>query len=107
MFKVTADPQFTHPIKVYVPIDGGHEEQTFKATFRVEDVEQLEQVQDEGGQRGVLQRVIVGMSDLEGPDGQPMPYSEKLRDQLIGIPFVRIALFRSYLEAVTKAKPGN
>ena len=107
MFKVTTDPRFTHPVKVFVPVDGGHKEQTFKATFRVEDVEQLEQVQDELGQRGVLERVIVGMSDLVGDDDQPLEYNDALRDQLIGVPFVRIALFRTYLEAVTKARAGN
>ena len=107
MFKVTTDPQFTHPVKVFVPVDGGHAEQSFKATFRVEGVEELDQVQDEGGQRAVLQRVIVGMSDLVGEDEQPLSYSDRLRDQLIGVPYVRIALFRTYLEAVTKAKAGN
>ena len=47
------------------------------------------------------------MSDLVGDDDQPLEYNDALRDQLIGVPFVRIALFRTYLEAVTKARAGN
>lgn len=107
MFKVTSVPKFTHPVKVFVPSDGGHVEQTFKATFIVEDVEKLSEIQDEGGQKAVLQRVVCHMDDLEGDDGQPVPYSDQIRDQLIGLPFVRFALFLTYVEAVTKAKAGN
>lgn len=107
MFKVVTVPKFTHPVTVMVPTDGGHVEQTFKATFLVEDVEKLSDIQDEGGQKAVLQRVVCHMADLIGEDDQPLPYSDGLRDQLIGTPYVRIALFQTYLQAVAKAKPGN
>lgn len=107
MFKVVAIPKFTRPVQVLVPTDGGHIEQSFKATFIVEDVEKLSEIQDEGGQKAVLQRVVCHMDDLVGDDDQALPYSDTLRDQLIGIPYVRIALFQTYLTAVTKAKTGN
>lgn len=107
MFKVSKEPRFTHEVKVMVPTDGGFEVQSFKATFRVIDVEKLSDVQDESGQKGVLQQVIAGMDELIGDDGQPLPYSDELRDQLIGVPYVRIALFTAYLRGVTKAPEGN
>lgn len=107
MFKVVSIPKFTHPVSVMVPTDGGHVEQSFKTTFIVEDVEKLSDIQDEGGQKAVLQRVVCHMDDLVGEDDQALPYSDALRDQLIGVPYVRIALFQSYLAAVTKAKAGN
>lgn len=107
MFKVTNVPKFTHTVSVMVPTDGGHVEQTFKATFLVEDVEKLSEIQDEGGQKALLQRVVSHMDDLIGEDDQPLPYSDQLRDQLIGYAYVRVALFNAYLSAVTKAKPGN
>lgn len=107
MFKVTADPTFTHTVHVMVPVDGGHKEQTFKATFGVISIEELEKVQDDEGQRGVLQKVLRGMDDLIGDDDQPVPYSDELRDQLINVPYVRIALFQTYLGAISKAKTGN
>lgn len=107
MFKVTSEPVFTHEVKVMVPVDGGFEAQTFKARFRVMDVEQLSDVQDEGGQKAVLQKVVAGMEDLVDEAGEPMPYSDDLRDRLIGVPFVRIALFTAYLRGVTKAPEGN
>jgi hypothetical protein len=107
MFKVTADPTFTHKVRVMVPVDGGHTEQTFNATFGVMDVEELEKLQDEEGQVAVLKKVIRTMSDLVGDDDQPLPYSDALRDKLIGVPYVRIAMFQTYLKAITKAKAGN
>ena len=107
MFKITAEPKFTHPVTVMVPVDDGHKEQTFKVTFKVEDVEALDKLQGEEGQKGVLQRVVCGMADLVGDDDQPLPYSAELRDQLIGVPYVRIAMFLTYMGAVTKAKAGN
>lgn len=107
MFKFVAEQTFTHTVKVMVPVDGGFDEQSFKATFRVEDVEKLAGIQEEGGQAEVLRRVIVDLDEVAGPDGAPLPYSDKLRDQLIGVPYVRIALFLTYVEAVSKARAGN
>lgn len=107
MFKVTTEPKFTHPVTVMVPVDGGHKEQTFTCTFRVADVEALDKLKDEEGQKGLLQRVICGMADLVGEDDQPLPYSDELRDQLIGVPYVRLAMLVAYTGAVTKAKAGN
>ena len=107
MFKITAKPTFTHTVHVMVPVDGGHREETFKATFEVKDIDQLEKVQDEGGQRGLLREVITGFDELIDDAGQAVPYSDELREQLIGVPYVRIALFQAYIAAIGKAKPGN
>ncbi len=111
MFKVTAEPKFTHTVKVMVPVDGGHKEQSFKATFKVLPVEELtaeDHSEDQAaGQIAVLRKAIISLDELVGDDDQPLPYSDELRDQLLGITYVRIALLRTYLTAITKAKSGN
>ena len=107
MFKVSADPKFTHPVRVMVPTDGGHEEQTFKATFRVIDVEELTSIEEQGGQKAVLRAVVTHMAELADDHGNEVPYSDGLRDQLIGNPSVRIALYQTYRRAITKAPEGN
>jgi hypothetical protein len=107
MFKVTTEPKFTHPVTVCVPTDGGHVEQTFKATFRVLDADQLSPDSSVEGQIEDLRRVLVTMHDLVGEDDQAVSYSDALRDQLIRLPYVRIALINAYVRGVTKAKQGN
>ncbi len=107
MFKITTEPKFTHTVTVCVPTDGGHVEQSFKATFRVLDAEQLSTDSTVEGQIEDLRRVLVSMNDLVGEDNQPVSYSDALREQLIRLPYVRIALINAYVRGVTKAKQGN
>lgn len=107
MFTVTQDPQFTHDVKVQVPVDGGHKEETFKCRFRVIPVEELDDLLTVEGQKLALQRVIVSMSDLVDDQKEEVTYSDELRDQLIGVPYVRAGLLQTYRAAVVKARPGN
>lgn len=107
MFTVTNDPQFTHDVKVQVPVDGGHKEETFKTRFRVIPIEELDDLSSLEGQKLALKRVIVSMSDLVDNEGKEVSYSDELRDQLIGVPYVRLSLIRTYREGITKARPGN
>ncbi|MEA3265209.1 MAG: hypothetical protein U9R07_17190 [Pseudomonadota bacterium] len=112
MFKLSADPRFTHEVKVQVPVDGGHKEQSFKATFRVLPLDQLtaedeDASSDDQSQVNTLRKVVVGLDDLVDDAGEPVPYSDEIRDQLIGVPYVRIALMQTYIRAITKVKAGN
>lgn len=110
MFNVNQNPEFTHPVKVMVPVDGGHETQTFKARFRAlnEDAYDDFDLASIEGQKEFLKAVIVKFEDLVGDDEQaPIPYSDALRDKMLGIPFVRMALQRTYALAVTETQTGN
>jgi len=109
MFVVSREPHFTHPVAVQVPVDGGHVEQTFKATFRVIDNAKLDSfdLNTVEGSRDFLVAVIVKLDDLVDEQEKPLPYSDALRDQLIGNPYVSLALGRTYREAIKKAARGN
>ncbi len=107
MFKVVSEPTFTHPVKVMVPVDGGHQEQTFKTKFRVLPLSDEQADGTDEGEQATLRRAIVSMSDVVGEDDQPLEYSDHLRDQLIAVPYVRIGLMRAYIAAVAKARVGN
>lgn len=107
MFKVASDRKFTHPVTVCVPVDNGHIDQTFKVTFRVLDATEMEQDGSVESQKSVLRKIIVEMHDLIDADDQPVSYSDALRDELISLPFVRVALNNVYIKAMTKAKAGN
>jgi hypothetical protein len=109
MFVVSREPQFTHPVKVQVPIDGGHREEVFKATFRVMDAKKVAEfdLDTEAGTEAFLKAAIVELDDLADEKQQPLTYSDELRDQLIDVPFVRRALISTYVAAVSKAARGN
>lgn len=107
MFKIAKEPTFTRTVTVCVPIDGGHSNQSMKVTFRVLSTDQLSTLGGNEGQIEDLRRLIVSMDDLVNEADEPVAYSDPIRDQLIAVPYVRLALLQSYIEAVSKAKAGN
>lgn len=109
MFTVTDRYLFTTAVPVNVPVDGGHERQEFSATFEVMPAEQQDAF-DLGtteGTSGFLRGLIRDMSGLVDADKNPVPYSDKVRDQLLAYQFIRIALTTAYFTAQTKAIEGN
>ena len=107
MFKITNEPRFTHPVRVVVPIDGGHEEQTFRVMFKVVPVEELGDTASLEGQQQLLKAIVCDFAELVGDDGEPLPFSDALRDRLIAVPYVRAAMIQTYLAAITKTRVGN
>lgn len=107
MFKVSSEPKFTHDVTAVVPVDGGHENMTFKVTFRVVPIEQLGSADSNETQAESLKKIVVHMDDMVDENDQPLPYSDALRDKLIEMPFFRYAVMQAYLAAVTKTKAGN
>ncbi|MDE1917670.1 MAG: hypothetical protein KGJ57_18175 [Sphingomonadales bacterium] len=105
MFVVTHEPKFTHTVKVQVPTDKGHEVQSFKATFKVLPV--IEEGDATRSAKETLEAALCGVSDLVDDANQAVTYTDELRDQLIAIPYVRIALLDAYIKGVTKAPAGN
>ncbi|MEX2480196.1 MAG: hypothetical protein WD928_04975 [Gammaproteobacteria bacterium] len=109
MFKLDANPTFTRSVEVLVPADGGHRKETLSATFCVLDVEEAGRydLYDRQGTRDFLERVIQRLDDIAGEDGKPVPYSDAVRDQVLALPYARLALARAYFEAVAGAARGN
>jgi hypothetical protein len=108
MFAITETPEFTHTVYVQTPVDGGHREDTFKARFRVTDDEEnkadfykVDQVKD------YLRGILVGMEDLVDDRKNPVQYSDSVRDQMLALPHVRLALLKTYNQALAKARVGN
>jgi hypothetical protein len=108
MFTIQDDPQFTHTVKVQVPVDGGFKAQEFKATFRVVPPEETDRhdLHTTEGSTAFLRRVIVSLDDI-GADGQILPYSDELRDRVLARPYARTALATTYFKAIAGARAGN
>jgi len=109
MFVVDPDPQFTHAVKVKVPVDGGFKEQSFKATYRVIPTDEMAafDLSDGVGSANFLRRALVSMDELVDANKEPLPYNDVLRDQLLLNPYVRRALAQTYFDAVAPARSGN
>ncbi len=109
MFKVVTDPRFTHPVSVLVPVDGGHTEQTFRATFRVLPSTEADShdLSTNAGVDAFLRRIVVNLYDIADEEGHPLPYSEELRDRVLAPTYVKLALLRTYTAALGKARAGN
>lgn len=130
-FKFASErPQFTWPVKVRVPVDGGKfQDQTFTGCFRAcprsvltEHLERQARAikaaqaaagdgtgddgraqadRDVDAETEIMREYFVGWGDdLVGEDGQPLPYSDEMRDRLLDVAFVRRAVTDAYWTAM-------
>lgn len=81
------------PVTVNVPQDGGSvEEQTFMARFRqVSDAELPEIAAADKDGKELYRRFFVGMGA-----GETEPWSEDLRERMLGRTHVRMGLYRAF-----------
>lgn len=108
-FKVVQERQFTHRVKIFTPVDGGHKEESLKVTYRVIDAEELDRYDLSSTQESTdfLRAVVVRIDEAIGEDDAPLPYNDELRDVLLGMPHVRAALGRGYFDGIGKGRKGN
>jgi hypothetical protein len=50
---------------------------------------------------------VTHFDDVEDEDGKALPYSDGLRDRLIGLAYVRVALINAYTAAMMGARVKN
>ena len=106
MFKITDELTFKREVKFLVPVDGGHETHSLDFTFRVLEIDE-DELLIEGGIRAVLKKVIVKIDGMLDDDDRPIPYSDKMRDRLLGKRFIELAALKAYSEACSKVVEGN
>lgn len=109
MFKIIENPTFIHTVPVMVPVDGGHEEQSLKAQFRVVSQDELAEhdLRTPEGTESYCRAIVADFSDIGDDEGNPVPMNDSVRNKLFRTPFVQIALIRSYALAMSKARLGN
>lgn len=105
MFKLIKNPEFSHEVRVSVPVDGGYLEQKFTCRFAVVDWEELRQLENDPAAQ--VRKVWIGWEGLVDDEDRPIPFSDPMRDTLIGMLFVRAAVLQAYVTAVTGARRGN
>lgn len=106
MLRIDRDPVFTTTVRVSLP---GAGEETFKATFRVLDIDKIVKfdLATSDGAREFLEAAIVSLDDIESAGGQRLMYSVELRDRILQKPHLRGALAAAYMRACDDAARGN
>lgn len=114
MFKLLEEARWTWPVKVQVPVDGGaFEERQFRAHFRlIPPARRAELDAMPDGPDQLLREAVVQLLDIVDEAGAPLAHSPELLDALIGIPWVRLGLLKSYMASLTghaigQAEAGN
>jgi len=117
-FVLVSEPIVDWPVKVRVPVSGGRfQEQVFTGQFKVVSVERQrglavpsveEALNGADGDGAFLREVFVGWSDnMSDENGDPIKFADEIRDQLIGIPYVRTALTRAYVALAEGGRRKN
>jgi hypothetical protein len=107
--KICRNPTFTRDVEVMTPCDGGHIRETLKVTYRVIPVDQAAKYdlakREEVTQ--LLRDIVVRLDDLTDEKDKPISYCDEVRDHVFAMPHSRIAIARTYFDAVTSAREGN
>ena len=89
------------PVVIQVPQDGGQVTKSeIECDFMIlpqDEMDALIQSSREGdGDEDVLRRVWVGFGRVQDAAGNPIEYSDAVRDRMLKIPYVRGAILRGY-----------
>ena len=112
MFKITQSPEYTWPVNVDIPADGGRTEKAqFDAKFRRLTQTRIDEIRlavERGELRDadLAREAMVGWSGVTD-DGGEVPYSESARDRLLDIPTVSAAIVMALLGSLSGARRKN
>ena|ERR1044072_8660103 len=109
MFIIDDRPTFRREVTVHVPDGDGTRKETIKATYRVIPSSEIDAAKFTTGEgtKEFLRTAIVTLDDLVDKAKQTVAYDDKVRDLVLDLPYVRVALCNTYLDEVSKATEGN
>lgn len=107
MFEVIEDPQFVEDVKVEVPDGEGWRMDVLRTRFRAVPLSEMEELENSGGAKAVLDRVVVSFEDLVDKDKRPLDGKGEWRIRLLEYAFVRSAIIRHYYVASAGLRLGN
>lgn len=106
-FKIAQKPSYEVTVKVSTPNDkNGFDTSDFKAKFKRVGMEELDELR-KLPQKEVLQRVMVGFSDLLDEDNAQIDFNEINFNALMDIPQAQSACSEAFWESIFKAKAKN
>ncbi len=109
LFVLRKPRDFWWTVKLPVPTDGDYVMARLDVLFAALPQAEVDRMRGVGLADGevppsdaeIARRVLKGWRDLADEDGNPVPYSEDAREQLLQTPAMRTALVMTYLAAVS------
>ncbi|HSV27963.1 MAG TPA: phage tail assembly chaperone [Candidatus Omnitrophota bacterium] len=124
-FVFVKNKEVTWPVTVRVPGDAGTvSTQTFKATFQILDRDRVDELGKQARANQtlaasisetvdtevdvlVLLEATKGWEGVEDQSKQAIPFSDEMLRALVGVPYVRQAMFEAYTHAAQGRKAKN
>jgi hypothetical protein len=112
MFKISKVTNYTWPVSVHFPVDGGRtEKSTFDVTFKRVSQSRIHEIRTaiEKGEITDVELAREVMIDWSGVmDGDTeVPFSEGARDDMLDIPMVASSVVMALFESISGAKRKN
>ena len=110
MFEFKKSFRFAAEVKVQVPTEEGQKEKSFTGLFQFVPKAELDKLVGEMPGKedtAVAQATFVGWKDDLTSNGEPLPFSEEARAELIASPFVRYAIAAAYWTEITGVRLKN
>ena len=124
-FLLKQSDSYTWPVSIKLPANGGkRERQTFDAEFKRLAQSRINEIQREVQQRvkanekgedtgegisdqSIADEILVGWDGIVDGDGEPVPFSNAVKAQLLDVPMMAGALVAAYFESLVEQKRKN
>lgn len=124
-FVLKQSDSYTWPVSIKLPANGGkRERQTFDAEFkrlaqsRINEIQREVQLRVKANEKGedtgegisdqsIADEILVGWDGIVDGDGEPVPFSNAVKAQLLDVPMMAGALVAAYFESLMEQKRKN
>lgn len=124
-FVLKQSDSYTWPVSIKLPANGGkRERQTFDAEFkrlaqsRINEIQREVQLRVKANEKGedtgegvsdqsIADEILVGWDGIVDGDGEPVPFSNAVKAQLLDVPTMAGALVSAYFESLVEQKRKN
>jgi len=111
-FVIKQTTSYSWPVSIEQPVDGGrHVKHTFDAEFKRLNQTRIEEIMADamkGDLRDsmVADEILVGWTGISD-GGEELPYSEKLKAELLDMQLVSASIVKAWMESLAGAKRKN
>ena len=124
-FVLKQSDSYTWPVSIKLPANGGkRERQTFDAEFkrlpqsRINEIQREVQLRVSAAERGedsgegisdhsIAAEILVGWDGIVDGDGEPVPFSNAVKAQLLDVSMMAGSLVAAYFESLVEQKRKN